>query len=96
MNNSKEVLIEKRVTYTLQINGDFILIENVPARVNEETGEQFFSPATVERLQKIVLDKQTPDYVIETPVYNYAAWFSWIIFTTQHLIAIFLFILLLN
>jgi YgiT-type zinc finger domain-containing protein len=73
MNNSKEVLIEKRVTYTLQINGDFILIENVPARVNEETGEQFFSPATVERLQKIVLDKQTPDYVIETPVYNYAA-----------------------
>lgn len=73
MNNSKEVLIEKRVTYTLQINGDFILIENVPARVNEETGEQFFSPTTVERLQKIVLDKQTPDYVIETPVYNYAA-----------------------
>lgn len=73
MNNSKEVLVEKRVTYTLQINGDFILIENVPARVNEETGEQFFSPATVERLQKIVLDKQTPDYVIETPVYNYAA-----------------------
>lgn len=73
MNNSKEVLVEKRVTYTLQINGDFILIENVPARVNEETGEQFFSPTTVERLQKIVLDKQTPDYVIETPVYNYAA-----------------------
>lgn len=73
MNNSKEVLVEKRVTYTLQIDGDFILIENVPARVNEETGEQFFSPTTVERLQKIVLDKQTPDYVIETPVYNYAA-----------------------
>lgn len=73
MNNSKEVIVEKRVTYTLQINGDFILIENVPVRVNQETGEQFFSPTTVERLQKIVLDKQTPDYVIETPVYNYAA-----------------------
>lgn len=73
MNNSQEILIEKRVTYTLEINGKFVLIENVPARVNQETGEQFFSPATVERLQQIVLDKQTPDYVIETPVYNYAA-----------------------
>ncbi len=73
MNNSQETLVEKRVTYTLEVNGKFILIENLPARVNEETGEQFFAPATVERLQKIVLDKQTPDYVIETPVYNYAA-----------------------
>lgn len=72
MNNSQEILVEKRVTYTLEINGKFVLIENVPARVNQETGEQFFSPATVERLQQIVLDKQTPDYVIETPVYNYA------------------------
>jgi len=37
-----ETLVEKQVTYTLELNGNFFLIENVPARVNEETGEQFF------------------------------------------------------
>lgn len=43
MSNSQEILVEKTVTYTLEVNGKFILIENVPVRVNEETGEQFFT-----------------------------------------------------
>ncbi len=68
----QESLIEKTVTYSLNLNGKLILIENVPARVNEETGEQFFSPQTVESLQKAVLDKQEPDRFIQTPVYNYS------------------------
>jgi len=38
MNNYQEQLVEKRVTYFLELNGKFFLIENVPARVNEETG----------------------------------------------------------
>ncbi|PZO34812.1 MAG: hypothetical protein DCF17_19820 [Shackletoniella antarctica] len=42
----QETLVEKQVTYTLNLNGQVILIENVPARVDEETGEQFFSPPT--------------------------------------------------
>ena len=42
-------LVERRVTYTLEHNGQFYVVENVPARVNEETGEQLFAPATVER-----------------------------------------------
>jgi hypothetical protein len=44
MNNYQEQLVEKLITYSLELNGKFILIENVPARVNEETGEQFFAP----------------------------------------------------
>ncbi|WP_017314512.1 YgiT-type zinc finger protein [Mastigocladopsis repens] len=71
--NWQETLVEKRVTYTLELNGKFFLIENVPARVHEETGEQFFSPSTVECLQQIILNGKSPDRVIETPVYNYAA-----------------------
>lgn len=70
--NWQEVLIEKQVTYTLNLNGQIILIENVPARVNEETGEQFFSPATVERLQQTILDSKEPDHFIQVPVYNYS------------------------
>ncbi len=73
MNNDQELLIEKRVTYFLELNGEFILIENVPARVNEETGEQFFASFTVAFLQQIILDGQAPKRVIQTPVYSYAA-----------------------
>lgn len=65
--------VEKQVTYRLELNGKFFVIENVPARVDEETGEQFFSPSTVEHLQQIILTGQTPDRFTEVPVYKYAA-----------------------
>jgi hypothetical protein len=44
----------------------------VPARVDEETGEQFFAPSTVERLQDVILGHAEPSKVIETPIYNYS------------------------
>jgi YgiT-type zinc finger domain-containing protein len=68
----QENLVEKQVTYTLNFNDKIILIENVPARVNEETGEQFFDPLTVEHLQQTILEKQQPDHFIEVPVYDYS------------------------
>jgi hypothetical protein len=72
-NNWQETLVDKRVTYTLEMNGKFFLIENVPARLNEETGEQFFSPETVEHLQQMILDRKNPDHFISIPVYDFAA-----------------------
>ena len=68
-----ETLIEKNVTYNIEVNGQFFLIENVPARVNIETGEKYFSPETVERLQQAVWEQCQPVRTIETPVYEYAA-----------------------
>jgi len=50
----KEKLAGRKVTYTLDMNGQLIVVENVPARVNVETGEQLFSPDTVKRLQKMI------------------------------------------
>ena len=70
--NWQETLVEKQVTYTLNLNGKIVLIDNVPARVNEETGEQFFSPVTVERLQQTVLDGKEPDHFVQVPVYDYS------------------------
>ena len=72
MNLREEQLVERRVTYTLEHEGKFYIVHNVPARVNEETGEQFFSPATVERLQRVILGHENPTRIIETPVYDYA------------------------
>jgi len=59
------------VTYSLEMEGKFYVVENVPARVDEETGEQFFAPLTVERLQETVLGRAESSKVIETPVYVY-------------------------
>ena len=68
----KESLVEKRVTYSVELEGRFYIVENVPARVNEETGEEYFSPATVERLHEMILGSGKPKRVIETPVFEYA------------------------
>jgi YgiT-type zinc finger domain-containing protein len=66
-------LVERKVTYTLEMDGRFYIVENVPARVSLETGEQFFSPQTVERLRQIIASGQKPDRTIPTPVYEFAA-----------------------
>ena len=72
MNAREEKLVDCRVTYTLAHEGKFYIVENVPARVDEETGEQFFSPTTVGRLQKAILGQEKPKRVVETPVYEYS------------------------
>ncbi len=72
MKYENENFVERRVTYSLEHEGKFYIVENVPARVNEETGEQFFSPATVDRLQKTIMGDSKPSKVIETPVYEYS------------------------
>ena len=68
----RETMVERRVTYTIEVNGELIVIENVPARVCLETGEQFFSPETVERLQQMIWEQKKPSRVIEVPVYEFA------------------------
>jgi len=55
-----ERIVAQNVTYALFKNGKFFLIENVPARIDLETGEQLFAPQTVERLQQIILKQQWP------------------------------------
>jgi hypothetical protein len=68
----KEILVEKRVTYTLLKDGQFFIVENVPARIDARTGEQFFSPQTVGHLQQIILKHNKPVRTIETPVFEFA------------------------
>ncbi len=69
----QEKFVEQKVTYTLLKDDKFYIIEGVPARVNVETGEQLFSPETVESLQKIIWERQKPVRRITTPVYHFAA-----------------------
>jgi YgiT-type zinc finger domain-containing protein len=68
----KETLVDTKVTYTLECDGQFFIVENVPARVCAENGERYFAPETVERLQEIIKSKNRPAKVVETPVYEYS------------------------
>lgn len=65
--------VEILVNYTLEVDGEFVIVENVPARVCVETGERLFDPRTVDRLQTIIRDRQEPARRISTAVYNFVA-----------------------
>ncbi len=67
-----ETIVEKTVTYAIEVDGRFVIIENVPARVCLETGERLFSPDTVESLQRTVWERQSPKRFIETPVFEFS------------------------
>jgi YgiT-type zinc finger domain-containing protein len=68
----QETMVEQKVTYTLVMEDKFFIIENVPARVCLETGERFFSPETVERLQQTIWGQKEPIRMVETPVFEFA------------------------
>jgi len=70
--SNQETYHETTVTYTLEQEGKFYIIENVPARVCAETGERLFSPETVERLQEIICNNEAPKKLIQTPVYEFS------------------------
>ena len=66
-------LVQSPVTYSVEHGGRIVIIENVPARVDPEPGERFYSPETVERIQAIVWSNRQPDRVAQTPVFQFAA-----------------------
>ena len=68
-----ETFVEETVTYAAEIDGRFYLVENVPARVCVETGEQLFAPETVERLQRLLWSGEKPVRTVDTPVLDFAA-----------------------
>jgi hypothetical protein len=69
----EERLVERFVTYTLERDGELVIVEHVPARVNVETGERLFAPDTVRRLQQIFRGPRTPTRTIQAPVFEFAA-----------------------
>lgn len=63
---------KKMVSYSLFYEGHWIIVEDVLAKVCQQCGEKLFSPQVVERLQKIIWNKQRPQKTIETPVYSFS------------------------
>lgn len=53
-NYPTETIVEQLVMYSIEIDGHLVVIENVPARVVQETGEQLFAPETVARVMELI------------------------------------------
>ncbi len=58
------------ISYTVFYEGKRVVVENVPADVCQQCGEQYFEPETVRMLQKVVWSKRKPKRTIKTPVYD--------------------------
>jgi hypothetical protein len=68
-----ETTVEQKITYAMEVGGKLVVVENVPARMSLETGERFFTPETVERLQQTVWRQRKPSRVVRTPVSEFAS-----------------------
>lgn len=66
-----EDFVDRRVRYKVDLGDRIVVIENVPARVCEQTDEEFFSPETAERIWKIVHGGKQPARVMQADVYDY-------------------------
>ena len=73
MDDLNDPIEERTIRYTLEHDGKLYVIENVPARVNIRTGEQFFAPDTVRRIQTLIKGAGKPVRQMETPVYDFVA-----------------------
>ena len=59
----------KKITYTQWFNGELIVVENVPADVCQNCGEEYFSPATVDKIQKVI-ESHHVSKTIKVPVFQ--------------------------
>ena len=60
------------VTFSMELDGRRVVVENVPARVDAITGEHFFDLATVDKIRQLVR-QQPPVRFEQTPVFAFAA-----------------------
>ena len=62
-------IIEKRVTLTRKVKGQYVLIENVPAGVCTKCGTRYFSANVLKTVEESVRGRRHIDREIVIPVY---------------------------
>lgn len=63
-------IVNKIVDYQTKIDGNYILVKNVPVEECNICGEQFVSYETALKIEKIIKDNSKPIGFIEVPVYD--------------------------
>jgi HTH-type transcriptional regulator/antitoxin MqsA len=60
----------KYVTFATEVGGKLLTIEQVPALVCRQCGEETFSAHTVKRIEALLAERPTPSRFTEVPVYT--------------------------
>lgn len=59
----------KNITYTQWYQGELIAVENVPAEVCQNCGEEYFSPEIVDKIQRVI-ELHRSSKTIQEPVFQ--------------------------
>jgi YgiT-type zinc finger domain-containing protein len=62
---------EKLVNEIFEINGQYVLVENIPAQVCSQCGEVTFSGETSEKVRLIVHGNQKPSKSLQVDVFAF-------------------------
>ena len=63
---------ERVIRYVQEFDGRIVIIENVPAQVCTQCGEQLIRPEIAEKVQKIVWGEVLQPKTVEADSYNFA------------------------
>lgn len=63
---------EEFVEEVFRIDGKYVLVDQIPARVCDRCGEETFSPETTERVRLLVHGKAKPTKSIALKVFDFA------------------------
>ncbi len=61
---------ERLIRYVQEFDGRVVIIENVPAAVCTQCGEQLIRPDIAEKIQRLVWEQPAPRRNAKVPVYD--------------------------
>jgi YgiT-type zinc finger domain-containing protein len=66
-------MLERSVTLDLRVGEELVVIEDVPATVCENCGEQVFSPEVVRKVQTVAKERKGTTRTLVVPVFSLEA-----------------------
>lgn len=63
---------KKKVTFTCEHRGRFLLVENVPAEVCAQCGEKTYTPKVTDELLRFAREEFKPVKTLKVPVFDFA------------------------
>ena len=65
-------MLDRVTDYQTKINGEYIVVKNVPVQECNICGEQFMSYDTIKKVEEMIQCKKKPVAYVEVPIYDMA------------------------
>ncbi len=63
-------IVEKRITLHRKLNGNYVLVENVPAGICSECGTRYFAANVLKTIEETVQGRRKAARKVIVPVYD--------------------------